>query len=1104
MKMNRAGFVLVCLLLIMQCSYAATYYVSLAGNDATGDGSSGKPWRTLRYAVTRVPANQGHVIKLAGGTYVEAGLVEVPLGVSIEGAGKDVTILKAASGFYYYPATPAFAVDKFLISLSAGSPQNGNQSLKAFTVDGDGKKLHGGIYVRNRNNVLIDGVKVTNTNFSGIWLWDVKDTRLTNSNLLNCAWGSSAWVSGALDLGNAERLEIDHCVIDEGKGYGIKLLGPGVGTFNKLKIHDCTVTVNPVGLWNNGSAPNISIELMNAYMTDCEIYNCYVDNHISLANNETILSNGVKTMRVHHNTIDLAKRAGGRGYGIELCIHDVEVDNNYFIKGTYGIANWGKKKINWNIHHNVFYGIESGGYPGDVLRSQQSGLNNVKFYNNSIEFTGTRTTNLISVYGGTSANVEIKNNLVINNNTAYSYYPNQFIHLEAGVSIANLQVANNFLDRIAISTTAGQYSGNLSGDPQITKSGNRPFPYYTPASGSKLVDGGINVGLAFTGLRPDIGASESTSSGTPPANSNPSVSITSPANNASMNAGASVTIAANASDSDGTISKVEFYNGSTLLGTDTSSPFSFAWSNVAAGNYALKAIATDDDGASTTSAPVSISVLAPATPASIPGTIQAEGYSAMSGIQLESTTDTGGGQNVGWIETGDWMDYPVNVATAGTYTVRYRVASLNGGGSVQLRSGATTLATTAIPATGGWQVWQTVTATVNLPAGSQTLRIHAAAGGFNLNWAELNATAASGMAIPGIVQAENYTQQSGVQKQATEDTGGGENVGWIETGDWMDYNVNVAAAGTYLVQYRVASVNAGGSIQLRSGATTLATTAVPATGGWQMWQTINATVTLPAGAQTLRVYAATGGFNLNWAQFSAITASGITLPGIVQAENYTQQSGVQKQATQDTGGGENVGWIDTGDWMDYDVNALTAGTYTVQYRVSSPSTAGKIQLKKGATILATTSVPATGGWQTWQTITATVSLSAGPQTIRLQASTGGFNLNWIQFANGLITSTSARVADDGELATAEGFAPARIFSPNGDGLNDTWQWADSDTMTNCSVVIYDGAGRQVYQSSGEQLTWDGMSQGKSSPSGAYYYVITCDGKKLTGSLQIVR
>jgi hypothetical protein len=118
----------------------------------------------------------------------------------------------------------------------------------------------------------------------------------------------------------------------------------------------------------------------------------------------------------------------------------------------------------------------------------------------------------------------------------------------------------------------------------------------------------------------------------------------------------------------------------------------------------------------------------------VPGTIQAESYSTMSGVQKETTTDTGGGQNVGYIDAGDWMDYPVNVQTAGTYTVQYRVASLNGGGNIQLKSGATTLATTSVPITNGWQTWTTVSATVNLNAGTQTLRLQAGVGGYNINW----------------------------------------------------------------------------------------------------------------------------------------------------------------------------------------------------------------------------------------------------------------------------------------------------------------------------------------------------------------------------------
>ncbi|MFB9276671.1 carbohydrate-binding protein [Cohnella cellulosilytica] len=125
---------------------------------------------------------------------------------------------------------------------------------------------------------------------------------------------------------------------------------------------------------------------------------------------------------------------------------------------------------------------------------------------------------------------------------------------------------------------------------------------------------------------------------------------------------------------------------------------------------------------------------APAGPAVIPGKIEAESYSAMNGIQTEPTSDAGGGLNVGWIHVGDWLDYSVNVQAAGAYTVEYRVASNGTNGQLQLQSGGTTLATTAVPNTGGWQSWQTITANVTLAAGPQTLRIYASGYDFNINW----------------------------------------------------------------------------------------------------------------------------------------------------------------------------------------------------------------------------------------------------------------------------------------------------------------------------------------------------------------------------------
>ena len=91
-------------------------------------------------------------------------------------------------------------------------------------------------------------------------------------------------------------------------------------------------------------------------------------------------------------------------------------------------------------------------------------------------------------------------------------------------------------------------------------------------------------------------------------NQNPTVSVTSPANNATFSSSANIDITATAADADGTVSKVDFYNGATLLGTDITSPYAYTWNNVAAGNYVITAKATDNANAVTTSSTVNVVV----------------------------------------------------------------------------------------------------------------------------------------------------------------------------------------------------------------------------------------------------------------------------------------------------------------------------------------------------------------------------------------------------------------------------------------------------------------------------------------------------------------
>jgi len=100
-------------------------------------------------------------------------------------------------------------------------------------------------------------------------------------------------------------------------------------------------------------------------------------------------------------------------------------------------------------------------------------------------------------------------------------------------------------------------------------------------------------------------------------NSPPVVSITSPASGAAFSSGAPIQVTASATDSDGTVTKVEFFQGATLIGRSTVAPYQFTWNNVPGGNYSLIAKATDNDGGVTWSSPVSISVLTNIAPAVI-------------------------------------------------------------------------------------------------------------------------------------------------------------------------------------------------------------------------------------------------------------------------------------------------------------------------------------------------------------------------------------------------------------------------------------------------------------------------------------------------------
>ncbi|HEY1623587.1 MAG TPA: carbohydrate-binding protein [Streptosporangiaceae bacterium] len=158
------------------------------------------------------------------------------------------------------------------------------------------------------------------------------------------------------------------------------------------------------------------------------------------------------------------------------------------------------------------------------------------------------------------------------------------------------------------------------------------------------------------------------------------------------------------------------------------------------------------------------------TAVAVPGTVQAANYDTggqgvaynvtsvngtansyrSDGVDLETCTDTGCGYDLGWTATTQWFRYTVNVATAGTYTVSFRVASPNGvTDALHIANSAGTNLSGAVnvPDTGGWQDWAAATATVTLPAGQQTLTVDQDNGGWNVHDMAFSAASGGGSAL---------------------------------------------------------------------------------------------------------------------------------------------------------------------------------------------------------------------------------------------------------------------------------------------------------------------------------------------------------------------
>lgn len=507
---------LLLLTLVTQCNVERTYYVALTGDDSSGDGTANNPWRTLSHAVSMVEPNRGHTIRLSEGMFVLDKYVSVPPGVNIQGAGVSATMLRPDSALFLQSSEWLF--DRFLITLLGSHDDNIRQTLRDFSIDGANKNLYGAILVKDRARVALTNLDIRDTYFTGIWLWGTKDCHVSHVQLTNCAWGSTQGCSATLQFTASERLEIDHLNIRENIGYGMK--GVGDGNMFQLKIHNNLINVNPEGKWRTPEGhvvPNISLELFNVDLRECEIYRNKFNANVSIVMEKQMWTQPSDYQTVHffENEIDFITTPGASGHGLELTVHNAEIDHNYFYGGSSSIVNWdvsadAHTMRNWKIHHNIFYNLSSI-YPSAVINFFRHGIDNVHIYHNTVELSDTSTINLVEVNnGGIANNVKVENNLVINSSTDFQWYPNKVMSVVNDGMFKNSIVRNNSFFRMQIDSVRGvKFVNNTLDDPKITRTGSRPKQYYRLSSESPLIDKGAMVSKQYSGSAPDIGAFES-------------------------------------------------------------------------------------------------------------------------------------------------------------------------------------------------------------------------------------------------------------------------------------------------------------------------------------------------------------------------------------------------------------------------------------------------------------------------------------------------------------------------------------------------------------------------------------------------------------------
>ncbi|MEM7368381.1 MAG: carbohydrate-binding protein [Bacteroidota bacterium] len=427
------------------------------------------------------------------------------------------------------------------------------------------------------------------------------------------------------------------------------------------------------------------------------------------------------------------------------------------------------------------------------------------------------------------------------------------------------------------------------------------------------------------------------------------------------------------------------------------------------------------------------------------------------GVDIEASSDpNSNGFNVGWTAEGEWMQYDIEVANSAVYEIRARLATNGFDGSFHFSAdGADITSRRYVPNTGGWQSWQDIIIQdVVLTPEDKKLRFHSDGRDVNISRFEFIEGAATTTIVTDFVSSSTATPKK------------------------IQLHLNKPIAGP------LPSAPADFQIQISGQILTITDVILDSANPRTVLFTLDETLTSDdvikisySGAQI----DATDGTTLNNFALKAVenTLPVVhSIPGKVEAEDFITQSGVQLETTSDAGGGQNIGFLDPGDYLDYLINVSQTGTYELGIRTAAESETGTLDIQLigdngNISNLGSASFAPTGGWQTWSTTSQTVHLPAGLQTLRMAITGSQFNVNWFDFT--FLTS----VDDPRQLQQL------RVFPNPGTGLFQLEGTVDQPQ--DIEIQVYSSLGQIVLS---DQIRAGGTFQStldlSQVPNGAYF------------------